>query len=182
MGQFLSIGICNQISVNRKEIKKQGFKLTDVENELNKKFNLSVYVFNETDSDYLTWNINKSIFKQETHRFLSKIYQEYGEVNKAIEELLKEINNLETAEELFNLAESKRHENFQLDEYCSFDYIKLGAFEKTQRINTTYIGLFFAGKISMECYGQMFSFFRKTIRQVYSEFKLSGALNVYITG
>ena len=179
MGQYLSIGICNKIAVNRKKIESKGFTLNDVEKELNKKFELSLFVINETGDDYFVWDIKKDIFKQELYNFLSKIYLEYGVVR---EELLKKIKNSETGDDIYNLAEIESHENFHLDEYSEYDYIELGTFKNYQEINTTYISLFLVGKISMECYGQMFSFFTKTMRKVYSEFNLSGALNVYITG
>ncbi len=52
MGQYLSIGICNKIAVNRKKIESKGFTLKDVENELNKKFEMSLFVLNETGDDY----------------------------------------------------------------------------------------------------------------------------------
>ena len=179
MGQYLSIGLCTKIAVEKQNITNQKFTLNEVVSELNKKFEMSSFVLDETNGDYFVWYFNKDNIKQEMYNFLSKIYSDYGVKD---EEVLEKIKQITTADEILNIAENERSENFRLDRYSEYDYINLGKFDNYQDINTTYISLFMEGKISMECYDDIFSFFRKTMRQVYSEFKLSGALNVYITG
>ena len=179
MGQFLSIGICTNILISKKKLESKGFSLEDALMELSKKFNVDVFDYVESNNEYHQWKINESLFKSEIEDFLTKIYNDYGDANIT---LIDKISSFQTFENILAFAENKSHENFQIDKYSNPEYIELGKFSEYIDVHTTYIGLFFAGKIFMECYGKMFSFFRNNMRQVYTKYKLSGALNVYITG
>ena len=179
MGQFLSIGICTNIGISKEKLKLKGFTLEDVQIELSKKFNIEVFDYIKTEDEYHQWQINKSIFTSEIKNFLTQIYSDYGVID---EDLMNKISYMQSFEEFIEYAGTKSHENFQRASVGNPDFIELGNFANSLQIYTSHIGLFYAGKISMECYNKMFSFFRNNMRHSYSKYKISGALNVYITG
>ncbi len=177
MGQYLSVGICTELSIDKEVLKKS--TIEKIENKLSKKFDMSLFVINETEfDDVIVWHLKRDLIKEEMYNFTSKIHADYGIKN---EEILEKIKAAKTGEEIYSIAGNDDDENFRTDRYSESEYIDLGGYRPTD-IQTKYISFLMEGKIIMECYNTIFSFFCKALKKVYSEFKLSGALNVYITG
>ena len=98
------------------------------------------------------------------------------------QETLNELKNSKS-ENWLSLAEDKSCEEFQIDNYGIEDNLY---FEKAfnPRVSVYYesILLSMEGKIMMESYGRQFNFFKLCMTEMFKEFKLAGALRVYISG
>ena len=75
----------------------------------------------------------------------------------------------------------KQYECFQMDDMGRFT-ICAGKHNIGLYLQYESIIIALQGKIFMECYNTMFSFFSKTIQHLVKDFKLAGAISVYITG
>jgi hypothetical protein len=81
-------------------------------------------------------------------------------------------------------TENEGFEAFQANDYG--ETYTLSVPDKNRSIdidmNEQSIILALEGKISMECYGQLFSFFQTAIQHQFQDFKLGTTLRVFITG
>ena len=185
MGQFLAIGLRIKATIYKDEMEKHlnGKTIDDVLGQIEAKFGLSdIYDRNEKDDCYV-YSLKKDILDKEYVPFIERFYAlRYSEGNKhdsgvAIEELKK----LADTSARLAVLEDRSFQTYQ--EGDGVDYFD------TNEYGTSYIRIYnynailsIDGKIIMECYGELFDFFRRCIVAQMPEFELSKALTVWIDG
>ena len=95
---------------------------------------------------------------------------------------MPKIKERNTLREWLELAAEKRYQGFQLDEYadCYTPFPK--GWKEVLSTDVEQIILSIDGKILMECYYGVFSFFTKILRERLSAFQLADSLMVSISG
>lgn len=184
MGQYLAIGIATNISI-QKDRKSENLTLEDITEKMTSEWNFgaSMYDFVENEK---SWNLKlkETLFDEEFLSFLKAFYaQIYINRSSDDEDVIKQLSNSPAAEWLA-IASNKSFEAFQKDDYCESDYLYFNdkPFRPSITINFQTIMLAMAGKIMIESSGGLFQFFEKMIQQNFSNFKVSKAIKVYITG
>lgn len=180
MGQYLTIGIATDLTVNKGKAERSFGSVENFKVEFEKQFNLnSIYKWVE-DEDYAAFELRPEVAEKEWIDFLSDFYRmRYDNSEKeGIIEALKKENNYQ---EWIKLAKTKSFESYQFDEYLCYP-IKGGDRYQLVYASVNQIILSLDGKIMMECYNNLFSFFTKLVKERMQQYKLSDSLVVYITG
>jgi hypothetical protein len=181
MGQYLAVAIATEMTVYKPTARKQAFTPQDVTKALGAKGD--IYDFSDT-TDAWTWTIKQSVIEAELLPFLETIYANLYAVGKSdYQEVLAKLRELPPTEWL-TFTDDEGFEAFQSNDYGENYTVSLS--DKGQsieiEINEQSIILALEGKISMECYGQLFGFFQTAIQQQYQAFQLGQTLRIYITG
>jgi hypothetical protein len=180
MGQFLAIGIVSRMSVAKKQVNKAQVSVEQLQEKMQQEcyFLPELYEIDETE-DFYYFQLKEAILYEQLVPFLKILYPLLYDKSAYYESVLNELETLPPSEWLA-WAETKQEEAFQFDEYGTCDYLRQGFSD----IDVYYDCLLLSmeGKISMECYGRQFRFFKYAIAQAFKEFTLAGALRVYITG
>lgn len=183
MGQFLAIGIVTKQIISKQELQKYKISLDELvskmQNELH--FNPEIYDFFEDEKD-VKFILKNEVFVKELLPFLEKFYPMIYDNSKSYLETLKELKNT-TSDKWLPFAEHKSCEQFQMDDYGAEDNLYFDKdFQPRVKILNKSILLSMEGKIMMESYGRQFIFFKLCMIEMFKEFRLGGALRVYITG
>lgn len=182
MGQFLCIGIVTKMGISKeKRIKEYNLTLDEITKGVAKKFDLSLYNMTEAEN-FFEWEIDHSVLLQELPSFLRSFYPFYYINNPArYDGVIPDIIKCRTSAEIIETANKKEYECFQMDDMGG-QIIDAGKHDIGLYLQYESIILALQGKIFMECYNTMFGFFSKTIQSLLKDFKLAGAISVYITG
>ena len=181
MGQFLCVGIVTKMGISKDKINKYDLTLDEINKGIASKHTLSLYNMVETEN-YFEWEIDHSVLLQELPSFLSYFYPYYYINNPAeYNEVISDIKKCNTSTEIIEIANKKLYECFQMDDMGRFT-IHAGKHNIGLYLQYESIIIALQGKILMECYNNMFNFFSKTIQHLVKDFKLAGAISVYITG
>lgn len=185
MEQFLAIGIATQFTVSKEKAEKGKIALEDVLQKMQEiiHFAPEIYDFAE-ESGHWKWTLKKQVLETELLDFLSEIYPLlYADKSyTGYEDVLKKLAGKPPASWL-NVAEDKSFESFKMDRYgenecLSFDEKR---FQPKFSLAFDCITLCREGKISMETYGLLFSFFVRSVQKSFPIFQLSKSIRVYIT-
>jgi hypothetical protein len=181
MGQYLAVAIATKMTVHTSKAFKKTLTPQDVEKTLGGK--VDIYDFEET-KDAWTWTIKQSVVEAELLPFLETLYANLYSVGSSdYEDVLARLRELPPSEWLI-FTENEGFEAFQANDYG--ETYTLSVPDKNRSIdidmNEQSIILALEGKISMECYGQLFSFFQTAIQHQFQDFKLGTTLRVFITG
>lgn len=181
MGEFLTVGIKTQVSV----AKAQNLTPKQIENAID--IDTTIFDFQDT-KDYWKWSPKPAIITEELIPFLEAVYADlYGENSRSSDykDVLEELKQLAPEEWLAFAQDGSSYEAFQSNNY-GFPYkVKIQLENgKTETIKVSEETIMFAleGKISMECYGLLFSFFEKALREKYKKFRLSKLFTIEIVG
>ena len=181
MGQFLSVGICTEFYFNSE--KPYRFFGTEEEfniafnKELAKEFAIELYdktIEKDDDKEYVVYKIKPQILEDNIIELLKQQLSLYSNINDDVNEVLKNLEN-KKFDDIMEIAENKEFFCFQLLPYYS-QYIE------NKSVNMTFVTLFSEGKIMMECYGPLFSYFENMIHTACKDNILSKALKVRIMG
>jgi hypothetical protein len=180
MGQFLAIGLVTEIGVNKSEADKADLTLEQVQERMQHDLHYvpDIYTATEEDNRY-HFLLNEEIFHAELLPFLKKFYPLLYSNPAYYENVLEKLASMPSSEWL-QWAQGKPEEVFQLDEYGMRDYLTVNH----TRISISYdaVLLSMEGKIAMETYGRQFTFVKYAMMQTFGQFRLAGALRMYITG
>ena len=102
------------------------------------------------------------------------------EKNADLVEFLKGLNDCHSFEELEAWQEKTDCYSFYFDRYWMSSYI--GSESDDLEISCKGFDLVTEGKILMECYGPMFNFFSKSLKEMFRDHKLGAAIHVTISG
>jgi hypothetical protein len=183
MGQFLATGLALKFSIPKKEMAQTELNLDTLIQEMEKHlhFHSALYTPQE-EGEYFVFRLKEDILHQELIPFLQKFYpliyhqDNYTDFNSVLERL-----KLTPPDNWLALAKEKKYETFQLDPDGDLAYLDR-PFGRIVSIRYESILLCMEGKIMMETYGRQFTFFQYCITKAFSEFALSGAVLIYITG
>jgi len=184
MGQYLTIGIATKISVSKDEAKRQASaspeKIKDVL-ELN--YNKSgLYTVEETEGSVLL-TLRPEAAEAELVDLLQDFYAlRYSGKDEYIREMMDTLKSHTKWEEWKEIADEKCFYYFQRDEYVITSTPCPGGWTNSLTTYVEQILLSADGKIIMECWGNLFRFFTRLIKERLSKYKLADSLLVAISG
>ncbi len=183
MGQFLAIGLVTKQIISKDQLEKGKISNEELISKMQKElhFNPVIFDFTENEKD-IVFKLKKELFESELIPFLEKFYPLIYINNNSYLETLNELKSA-LSENWLPLAEDKSYEEFQIDNYGIEDNLCFDkAFKPRVTVYYESILLSMEGKIMMESYGRQFNFFKLCMTDMFKEFRLAGALRVYITG
>ncbi|MFN0202905.1 MAG: hypothetical protein ACKVTZ_15385 [Bacteroidia bacterium] len=184
MGQYLAIGLCASFSVSKAVIKRAGLStVEEAETALqNGGYPLAIFERTEKAGDWV-WELKEEVLVKEMAEFVIKQLKVYGKgEGKEEEELQKKLIDCKSKADFVKLAQRKYYVNFQWDKYGEVDYVDIAGTSNSLTVNYQCVMLFAQGKISMEVWGSIFTYFAQNIALANPEFALAKAMKVYITG
>jgi len=183
MGQFLATGIITQCAAEKKNMLKYNITKEELLEQMQKQLHFAPEIYDLTESEkYYIFDLQPDVFQIQLIPFLEKYYLNLHLKNTEYQDVIEMLSKT-PANEWIEKAKRKSFEAFQFDEYGTEDFLDFKKdFLPSVRIGYDSILLSLEGKIMMECYGQHFNFFRYCIQQAFSEFLISKAIRVYITG
>jgi hypothetical protein len=178
MGQYLSIGLMKDLHLNKSENEKRSFE--ELKPELKEKgYDLDLFEQKKITESYWGGELKQDILNNELLAFTEAVFtflkkfSELSDDNQVLESLKQETN-------LLNFFDEASFYNFQNDSYGAMSYLKIE--EKRVTASFTTISFIMKGKIFMEEDDGIFELLSFTLQSYLSEFQLSKALKVYITG
>jgi hypothetical protein len=138
----------------------------------------AIYTATEKDG-YYHFQLNEDIFHAELLPFLNAFYPLLYSKPAYYEGVLEKLANTPSSEWL-KWAESKPEEAFQFDEYGTQDYLSVNHTDIPVSYDAVILSM--EGKIVMETFGRQFTFVKYAMMQTFQQFRLAGALRMYITG
>ncbi|MCI5222503.1 MAG: hypothetical protein D3924_07495 [Candidatus Electrothrix sp. AR4] len=180
MGQFLAIGLATEIGINKSEVDKADLTLEQLQERMQQDLHYVPDIYTATEKDgYYHILLNKEIFHTELLPFLKTFYPLLYSKPAYYESVLDTLTEMPLPKWL-QWAQGKPEEAFQFDEYGTRDYLTVNH----TRISVSYdtVLLSMEGKIGMETFGRQFTFVKYAMMQTFRQFRLAGALRMYITG
>lgn len=183
MGQFLCIGIYTQIRASRKAAESQYHSIDECRENIVKSKGLdeSLYDFHE-DEENIYYTLKSDILGRDIVALTKRFYEmRYGVGDKYDSAAaLEALEKCQNGQDVMALLQRKCFQCFQNG--CTYDYVTATRSIGGMLIDVRSIILSIDGKIIMECYGELFSFFTRLIQEKLSDIPLSKALHVYIDG
>ena len=181
MGQYLTIGIATRIEADKERAERLFGNVKDFKSAFEKEFNDSnIYQMRETDTA-IVFDLKPDVAEPELMDFVRAFYElRYAKIrdcNDVLEALSKE----NTLQGWLNIADEKRFECFQTDEYVRYPIESPNSFSDLY-VSVKQIILSIDGKIVMECYHDLFAFFTKLLQEKMACYHLSNSILVYISG
>ena len=179
MGQYLQMGICYRMEVDKNRLERLGVTLEKLMNELNKHCNLSLYHLKETP-DGVICEIKESVVLEQLQEFMRYQFsmypqeQPYIDCFKSVTEMIGELSSLQ---EIVELASEQRFPCFQSS--IITDEIKVSAWDWL-RVEISMFVFFVEGKIIMEGYNSFLKYIEKNVRESSKKWSLVGAFKCYI--
>ena len=184
MGQYLTIGIATKISISKERARAQASATSEeIKKALQDTFNQSgIYDVNENDGS--VWlALKPEIAEQEWIRFLQDFYElryQAADICRMVD--MEDIKARKTLAGWVEYAKKKPYQAFQFDDMVYYNTPFPRGWTNSLRTNIEQIILSIDGKIIMECYDDLFSFFTCLIKQRFSKYKLASSLFVGISG
>ena len=126
MGQFLAIGLAQEIVTSREEIRKKNISKEELRQEIEQSMLFDMKLYNETETDKsLVFTLKNQVLERDLIPFLEALYPIVYR-NRDHDEYLKLLQELRTTPytKWIDLAEMKSNYSFQLDEYGESQYIR----------------------------------------------------------
>ena len=185
MGQFLTIGLVTSYIISKQRANQQASATPEaVKDVMQKRYNQSG-IYNLKENEHCVYlELKPEVAEAEMIDFLNDFYalRYPDEKRRNIMADMKVIGSMTTFEEWMKLAEKKEYQAFQFDDYVNYYTPFPGGWRDELDTSVEQIILSLDGKILMECYGELFGFFTKLIRERLSKYKLADGLLVYISG
>lgn len=185
MGQFLAIGLRLELAVRKQDVAEhlENTSLEEILKQIEEKCHLNdIYKRDDTD-DYYIFKLKEELLDSELVPFLEKFYSLRYPLGSELDshDVLDALKDIDNTHDRLELLTYKRFQTYQEGE--DFDYCRIGnSWSNKVRICSNNAILSIDGKIIMECYGDVFSFFRRCIVAQMSNFKIAEAMTVWIDG
>lgn len=179
MGQYLQMGICYRLEVDKKRLDKLEFTLEGLINELNKHLDITLYEINETHEEVI-FEIKETVALEQLQEFMQYQYSMYPQEQwdtDCFESASVMIAELSSLKELVELAEEGRFPCFQSN--IITDEVKVSAWDSL-RVEFSMLVFFIEGKIYMEGYGAFLKYIENNIRESSKKWKIAGAFKCFI--
>ena len=185
MGQYLTIGIATKICISKERAKRETSSATPekIRETLEACYNKSgIYTVEENES-YVYLSLRPDVAEPELLDMLQDFYaiRYAGRVGRTAQ-LMEELKSHTRWEEWMEIAKDKRYECFQDDQYVVTSTPYKGGWTNSLTTSVEQIILSLDGKIIMECWGSLFDFFTRLIRERLSKYRLADSLMVEISG
>ena len=188
MGQYLAIGLPYQIFVTPEETRKQNVSLEEVRAEMERTlyYEMSLFEGEEREKCYV-FTLKNEPLKEGLLPFLEsfypKIYTRETEDGNGYKEALETLRST-PFEQWFDFAREKSNYAFQIDDYCTLQYLRIQKdFRPVVRLRLDCLLLYIGnGKIITEGIGDFTRFFKLCIREAFSEHPIVRAVEIFVTG
>lgn len=184
MGRYLSIGIVTRISIDKELARKKADATTEeIRETLQKHYNkCDIYHLGENEQCVFL-SLKPEIVEEDLAGLLQDFYEmrypdEKTRVHYVDMDIVKESK---TYDEWMELAADKQFQAFQFDEILYSSTPFPGGWTESLNTDIQQIILSLDGKIIMECYGEIFTFFTQLLKEKLSKYRLSDSLLVDIT-
>ena len=177
MGQYIQAGICNRIKVSKREMEQNRVNFEEFKEGLAKEISLELYEVEEFESAYIFSLRNDVLENGDLVKFL---VEQYELLNIAKDRTVKIIDSLKAvgrADDIIELAEQKKYENFQ--SISIYDNIYCTLWEHRVMVEYEMMIFLLEGKIVMECYRRFLRYIENLIVKI-SSYELRGAVKVLI--
>ncbi|MFB5763987.1 hypothetical protein [Paenibacillus medicaginis] len=177
MGQYLQLGICHRITVEREQLKQSGLTENDVVMRLGEKMDMTLFTGHGTE-EAVRFTIRESVVLEQLHDFLQDQYSMYP-VKKdpdSFNPILMKLSTLHSMREIVELAEGKTLQYFQNNDV--YEYMEAGHWNRI-RLRLSLFVFFFEGKISMEEYTYFLRYLEHLVR-AHSQHTIAGAFRAVI--
>ena len=184
MGLYLTIGILTRIKISKDWARKQASATPeDVKKTLLEHYNQKG-IYNLVEDDYyVSLKLKPEIAEPEMIDFLHDFYEmRYSKEKMRVYTNMEDIKQRKTLDEWLEYAKAKKNFAFQFDEFIHLYTPYPRGWSQSLDTSGEQIILSLDGKIIMECYGELFSFFTKLIKDKLSKYKLAESLKVAISG
>lgn len=178
MGQYLQMGICYRLEVDKKRLDKLEVTLERLIKELNKHLDITLYEINETHEEVI-FEIKESVVL-ELQGFMEFQYSMYPQEQQYIDcfkSAVETIGGLSSFQEIVQVAEEGNFPCFQSN--VIIDEIKISAWNWLE-IEISMFVFFVEGKIFMEGYNFFLRYIENNVRESSREWGIAGAFRCYI--
>lgn len=179
MGQYLQMGICYQMEVDKKRLDKLGIIYEKLSNELNKHFDLSLYDSSETQNEII-FEIKESVVSEQLQEFMQYQYSMYPQeqpYTDCFQSAMEMVGELSSLKEIVELAEEQKYPCFQSNAISN--EIKVSAWDWL-RVEISMFIFFVEGKIFMEGYNSFLKYIENNVRESSGKWSIAGAFKCYI--
>ncbi|MBM6884105.1 hypothetical protein H6A30_14185 [Bacteroides caecigallinarum] len=185
MGQFLAIGLMLGVAVRKDYIRKHVNENRTEEyilNQIIEKLRLEDFKRIEHDC-YYEFELDRDLLDKELITFLKRFYsiRYIGKCKYESEFVISKLESLSTIDERLEILKDRSFQSYQDDSKYEYFYVDDDNWHEIP-YNAREMILSIDGKIMMECYDEVFDFFRRCIVSQLSDLKLSNAIDVYISG
>lgn len=189
MGQDLGVGIPTKITIRRKDITSEKADLACIKRGLEDVLDIGSYDFTQDSDQYYLWKIKPELLNANFKEFYAELMQDYDKkLTKQEIELISKSDAI--GQELLDIAHNDGLFNFYttdgVDEIIHLHDIEgneiNNGYNNSLDINLEFLVFCSEGKIMMECYGQLFSFFEQNLRKQYVQYPASKCLKILIFG
>ena len=184
MGRYLIIGIATKISADKERIEREArFKSwEDFKLKFEKDFNSSgLYQMEETDNQVVL-RLKPEIAEKEWVDFIRSFYKIRYVIDYSPEqdEVLQAISQAYKLEDWLALAEENRYESYHFNRLYFYPMVSREEKYMTY-VSMDMVVLSCDGKIIMECFYELFTFFTRLVREKMADYRMANSLFVYIT-
>ncbi len=177
MGQYLSIGIVQEISISKnRELNAEN--LSDLTTKLHQEVNLNKYIFLEDERSY-SWTIKDEYLEQNIAIYIEDQFNIYGLAAK-YKTFLSKLAAIKSGKEIKAYATRKEEYNFH-STIC-LGYIHIESLYDPIMIQYGLICFISEGKIIMECYDGILGYLSKIIQSQQDKYPIADCVRVMITG
>lgn len=163
MGQYIQAGICNRIKVSKREMEENRVNFEEFKEGLAKEISLDLYEIEEVESGYIFSLKNDVLANGDLEKFLSEQYELLNIAKDRAKKIIDSLKGLSRADDIIELAERKKFENFQ---YISiYDNIYCTMWEHRVMVEYELMIFMLEGKIMMECYRRFLRYIEKLIKK-----------------
>lgn len=186
MGTYLVTGIVKDIAIPKKYMRPTTLSIDNITDSLRDELNLDHYSFKEDEDGYY-WGIKPEILVTgNIVEFLDaqfQMYQPHKSLNGYMEQVLAELGKAKTGQEIIDVACEQELKNFKyFDYFIEYISVKLNEhFDGDVRVHYGVMAYFIDGKIIMECYGRILSYFEHLLRLQRNKFPIVDCVKVMIS-
>lgn len=179
MGQYLQMGICYRMEVDKNRLERLGVTLEKLANELYKHLDLSLYDSSETQNSIII-EIKESVVLEQLHEFIQYQYSMYPQEQSYIvcfKSAVETIGGLSSFQEIVQVAEEGNFPCFQSNVIT--DEIRISAWDWLE-IEISMFVFFIEGKIFMEGYDSFLRYIENNVRETSRKWGIAGAFKCFI--
>lgn len=179
MGQYLQMGICNRIVIDKESMNKLNISIEKVIESINKEMDISLFERSETENQFI-FTIRDAIVTEqllEFMRFQYSLYDQEEPYKQCFESVLKMVSESSTLQEIEGIAKDKSFACFQNsvidDEIMVNEWYWL-------RIEYSVWVMFVEGKIYMEAYSNFLRYLEHHVRVSSNKWPIARAFRCFI--
>jgi len=178
LGQYLQLGICSRIVIQKERTAKLNVSIEKVTEALDKVMDMSLFERGDTEEQYI-FTIKEFIVLDQLNQFLEFQFSLYPQQHykESFETALKAVSEQSSLQNILELAKARKFSCFQrniiTDEILVNDWHGL-------KVEYDMWIMFVEGKLVMETYNNFLRYFEKQVRTSSKNWSISGAFRCFI--